>query len=165
MTITDTQINAKYESGINRLITESNRIKLLRLVENIKHNSDHMIISSDWSSSWNEVTKSRLIESLIINIPVTPIIVFEKAYNSHELIDGRERLKSIVDFHSNRLKLTGLEIETDLEGCTYSTLPAQVKDRLNNRSLNLINCIPTNDNQSESEIRKLIDVVKERYAK
>lgn len=67
MTSIDNQINAKYESRINRLITESNRIKLPRLVENIKYNSKYMVIDSDWSSSWNEVTKSRLIESLIIN--------------------------------------------------------------------------------------------------
>lgn len=119
----------------------------------------------NWSSSWNETTKSRLIESLLINIPVTPIVVFEKAYHSYELIDGRERINTIVDFYSDRITLTGLEIETDLEGYTYSTLPVRVKYKLDNRSLNLINCIPMSNNQSESEIKKLIDIVKERYSR
>ena len=164
MTITDAQLNAKYESGTNRLILEHDRIKLPKLVENIKNNPNYMMINSDWSSSWNEVTKSRLIESLIINIPVTPIIVYEKSYNSYEVIDGRKRLKTVVDFYSDRLTLTGLEVETDLEEYKYSTLPARVKDRLNNCSLNLVNCILNNDNQSELEIKKLIDAVKERYS-
>ena len=165
MTITDSQINAKYESGTNRLILEHDRAKLPKLVENIKLNPDYMMIDSDWSSSWDEVTKSRLIESLLINIPVTPIIVYEKSYNSYEVIDGRERLKTVVDFYSDRLTLTGLEVETDLEEYKYSTLPLRVKDKLNNRSLNLINCIPANQEQSESEIKRLIDAVKERYSR
>ena len=163
MTITDAQLNAKYESGTNRLLTESDRIKLPKLVENIKNNPDYMMIDSDWSSSWNQVTKSRLIESLLINIPVTPIVVFEKAYKSHEVIDGRERLKTIVDFYSNRLTLTGMEIQTDIEGCTYSTLPARIKFRLNNRGLNFINCIPENEEQSELENKTLIKTIRQRY--
>ena len=164
MTIADAKINAKYESEINRLVLEHDRIKLPKLVENIKYNSKYMMIDSNWSSSWDEVTKSRLIESLLINIPVMPIIVHEKEYNLHEVIDGKERLKTIVDFYSDRLRLAGLEIETNLEGCKYSTLPVKVKDKLNNRSFNLINCILKSDNQSELEIKKLIDVVKQRYS-
>ena len=163
MTITDELINAKYESGTNRLVLEHGRIKLPELVENIKLNPNYMMIDSEWSSSWDEVTKSRLIESLLINIPVMPIILFENAYHSYEVIDGKERLKTVVDFMRDRLTLTGLEVEIDLEECRYSTLPVRVKDKLNNRSLNLINCIPASDNQSELEIKKLIDAVKERY--
>ncbi len=162
MTITDLELNSKYELGINRLILEHDRIKLPELVENIKSNPNYMMINSDWSSSWDEITKSRLIESLLINIPVRQIIIYEKEYKSYEVIDGKERLKTIMDFYSDSLILTGLEIETNLDSCTYSTLPAQVKDKLNNCSLNLINCIPANKKQSELEIRKLIDAVKER---
>ena len=165
MTVKDAQINANYESGINRLVLEQDRIKLPKLVENIKSNPNYMMIDSGWSSSWNEITKSRLIESLLINVPVMSIILFEKSYNSHEVIDGKERLKTIVDFYSDRLILTGLEIETDLEGYTYSALPARLKDRLNDYSLNLVNCIPANNNQSELEIKKLIGAVKERYTR
>jgi Protein of unknown function DUF262 len=163
MTITDAQINAKYESGTNRLILENDRIKLSKLVKNIKSHPNYMMISSDWSSSWNEITKSRLIESFLINVPVMPIIVYEKNYKSYEVIDGRERLKTIVDLYSDRLTLTGLEVETDLDNCSYSTCPINVKQRLNNYSLSLINCIPASEEQSEPEIKKLIDAVKKRY--
>ena len=158
-------ITTKYKSGINRLVTEDDRIKLPKLVKNIKYNPSYMIIDADWSSSWNEVTKSRLIESLIINIPVIPIIVWEKKYNSYQLIDGRERLKTVVDFYSDRLILNGLEVETDLEGCNYSTLPKIAKEQLDRRSLFSVNCIPMNDDLTESELNKLIGAVNKRYAK
>lgn len=158
----DAQINAKYESGTNKLILEHDRIKLPKLVEKIKHNSQYMMISSDWSSSWNEITKSKLIESFLINIPVTPIIVFEKEYNIHQVIDGRERLKTIADFYSDRLTLIGLEIETDLDKCTYSTLSAKVREQLDRRSLFLVNCISVNDNLTETEIKRLINAIEKR---
>jgi hypothetical protein len=79
MTITDAQINAKYESGTNRLVLENDRIKLPKLVENIKYNPEYMMIDegasldftskahvarSGWSSAWDEVTKSRLIDAV-----------------------------------------------------------------------------------------------------
>ena len=163
MTITDIELNALIELGINRLILAQDRIKLPKLVDNIRLNPKYMMINSNWSSSWDEITKSRLIESFLINIPVMPIVVFEKEYNSYEVIDGKERLKTVVDFYGGRLILTGLEVETNLDGCTYSTLPARVKNRLNNCNLNLVNCIPAN-NQSELEIKKLIDAVKKRYS-
>lgn len=162
MIITDIELDARYELGSNQLILEHDRIKLPKLVRKIKNNSNYMMIDSDWSSTWDEITKSRLIESLIINIPVIPIILYEKEYKSYEVIDGKERLTTIVDFYEDRLTLTGLEVETYLEGRTYSTLPNAVKQRLNNRSFNTTNCIPMNEEQSESEIKKLIDAVKER---
>ena len=165
MTITDAQINAKYESGINRLVLEHDRIKLPKLVKNIKLDPNYLMINSNWSSSWDKVTKSRLIESLIINIPVTPIIIFEKEYNSHQVIDGRERLKTIVDFYSDRFELTGLEIETDLDRCTYSSLSAKVREQLDIRSLHLVNCIFMSDDVTKSEIDKLIGIVQKRYTK
>ena len=160
---TDAQINAKYLSGTNRLVLERDRIKLPNLVENIKYNPKYMMISSEWSSSWDEVTKSRLIESLLINIPVMSIVVCEKEYNFHQVIDGKERLKTVVDFYSDRLTLTGLEVEPYLDGYIYSTLPARVREQLNKRSLNLVNCILINDDITETEIEKLIDTVKKRY--
>ena len=105
MTITDIELNSKYELGINRLILEHDRIKLPELVDNIKLNPNYMMIDSSWSSTWDKITKSRLIESLIINIPVIPIILYEKEYKSYEVIDGKERLKTIVDFYSDRLTI------------------------------------------------------------
>ncbi len=164
MKITDDSYEAKYDSGKNRLVQELDREKLPLLVDRLKYNPNYMLIEKSWKSSWDEVTKSRLIESLIINIPVPPLVVFEKEYNSYEIIDGKERLKTIIDFYSNRLVLTGLEVETYLERHNYSTLPYKVKERLNRKSLTWINCVPMNSDLSELELENLIVSIKERYA-
>ena len=39
--------------------------------------------------------QSRLIESFLINIPVPPIILYEKNYNSYEVMDGQQRITAI----------------------------------------------------------------------
>jgi hypothetical protein len=61
---------------------------------------------------------------------VPPIILYEESYRGYKIIDGRERLKAIADFYSNRLALTGLEVELELDGCTYATLPIATRDIL-----------------------------------
>lgn len=161
--MTDNEINAKYESGQNRLIQENDRIKLPALVENIRSNPNYMVIDNDSQSTqdWDDVKKSKLIESCIINLPVMPIVLYERSYHTYVVIDGKQRLKAITDFYSNQLVLSELEVKTELNGCTYTTLPANVKAELNRHSISLITIIPSGD-ASPDEIAKIIEVIAER---
>lgn len=47
---------------------------------------------------WNIGQKSKLIESLLLGIPVPSIFVFEKADGSWELVDGLQRISTILEF-------------------------------------------------------------------
>lgn len=158
---TNAKIEDKYESGRFRLVQEIERIKLPRLAENICFNPNYMMIDTQESSSWNTVKQSRLIESLIINIPVLPIVIYEQRYDSHVVIDGKERLRAITNFYSNKLALTGLEVNTELNGCTYVTLPIRVRSLLNHRNLSFITIIP-DTGFSPSEQALLINIVAKR---
>jgi hypothetical protein len=161
--MTNDEINAKYESGLNRLIQELDRIKLPRLCENIRFNPNYMMIDADSQSAlgWHDVKKSQLIESFIINLPVMPIVLYKSPSNTYEVIDGKQRLKAIVDFYSNQLALSGLEIKTELNGCTYANLPVHTQRVLDNHSLSLISIIPSED-ANPDEIAKLIKIVANR---
>ncbi len=159
----DDEINAKYESSQDRLIQEIGRIKLPALVEKIRSNPNYMRIDnySQSAVNWDDVKKSQLIESFIINFPVIPIIIYEKSYHTYEVIDGKQRLKAIVDLYSNQLILSGLEVKTELNGCTYATLPYHAKTVLNHHSLSLINIMPSEDASPEG-IAKIIEIIAER---
>ncbi|MEJ6487779.1 DUF262 domain-containing protein [Nostoc punctiforme UO1] len=159
----DDEINGKYESAQDRLIQEIDRIKLPALVDNIRSNPNYMVIDNESQSvgNWNDVKKSKLIESFIINFPVMPIVLYEKSYHTYEVLDGKQRLKAILYFYTNQLVLSGLEVKTELNGCTYTTLPSHAKTVLNRHSLSLISIIPSEDANPE-EIAKLIEVVAER---
>lgn len=47
---------------------------------------------------WNVGQKSKLIESLLLGIPLPSIFVFEKEDGKWELIDGLQRLSTILEF-------------------------------------------------------------------
>ena len=47
---------------------------------------------------WNISQKSKLIESLLLGIPLPSIFVFEKENSSWELIDGLQRVSTILEF-------------------------------------------------------------------
>lgn len=47
---------------------------------------------------WNVGQKSKLIESLLLGIPIPSIFVFEKDNGTWELIDGLQRLSTILEF-------------------------------------------------------------------
>ena len=53
--------------------------------------------------AWSNGDKSKLIESLILGLPVPPIILAEskEKKNSYIVIDGKQRLLSIRRFFSN----------------------------------------------------------------
>lgn len=47
---------------------------------------------------WDIGQKSKLIESMLLGIPLPPIFVFEKGDGSWELIDGLQRISTILEF-------------------------------------------------------------------
>lgn len=47
---------------------------------------------------WNDSQKTRFIESLLLGIPIPPIFVFQKADGVWELIDGLQRVSTILEF-------------------------------------------------------------------
>lgn len=64
------------------------------------YDNHEVIIDPDFQRlfRWNIGQKSKLVESLLLGIPLPPIFVFEKADGSWELIDGLQRLSTILEF-------------------------------------------------------------------
>lgn len=98
---------------------------------------------------WNEVRKSRLIESILLQLPL-PVFYFDGTNDdSWEVIDGLQRLSTIkhfvlgnqkaddsvlgnLDDNSliDKLKLKGLEYLKTLEGETFESLPSELSSRI-----------------------------------
>jgi hypothetical protein len=67
---------------------------------------------------WSIGQKSRLVESLLLGIPIPSIFVFEKEDGSWELIDGLQRISTILEFMGKLHSLDG-EAPSILEGTKY----------------------------------------------
>ncbi len=133
------EIDLKYESGEQRILTEMNREKLPSFVEALKK-PGYMNVRPFYQRRhrWDLKRQSRLIESFLINIPVPPIVLYEKEFNSYEVMDGQQRISAIRDFYENKFELTGLELWPELTGFTYATLPRKIRAGIDRRSISSI---------------------------
>lgn len=87
---------------------------------------------------WDDGRKSRLIESFLMNVPVPPVFLYEYELARFEVMDGRQRLTALMDFYDNNLVLTELQYWPELNGRTYSNLPASIRDGIDRRYLSSI---------------------------
>jgi len=81
-------------------------------------------------NAWNDQKRSRLIESLIIGVPIPEIVLAEdpNRKKSFLVIDGKQRLLTVVGYFDpnipywTRKDLTGLKARPDLNGVSYEQL-------------------------------------------
>ena len=66
--------------------------------------------------------KSRLIESVLLEVPIPTIYTAEEEDGSEVVIDGQQRLMTFHGFINSEFKLSGLEIYPGLNHKTYKTL-------------------------------------------
>ncbi|MCC0181165.1 DUF262 domain-containing protein [Aeromonas hydrophila] len=87
--------------------------------------------------AWDDVRKSRLIESIIVGMPVPNIVLAENKNNRGKfiVIDGKQRLATVNEFMAGDLKLKGLDIREDLNGKTLNSLPDEDRVYLENATL------------------------------
>lgn len=64
------------------------------------YKDQELIINPDFQRlfRWEAGQKSKLIESILLGIPLPPIFVFEREDSKWELIDGLQRLSTILEF-------------------------------------------------------------------
>jgi len=84
---------------------------------------------------WDEEQRTRFIESILLGIPIPPIFVAEDKGNIWELVDGLQRISTILSFFGIlRSEDEGIKSKNNwvlcegdrvplLEGFTYETLP------------------------------------------
>lgn len=160
--LTDEAINQKYIDGEIRIITEQGRYPLeevARMFSNKEKYND--LVDYQRGIVWSPESRSLLIESFIMNIPIPPVFLYEKEYSYYEILDGKQRIATIVDFYSDKYKLEGLEIWSELNGRHYSELPERIKEGLNRRYLSSIIMLKESEKDS-FEVNKLKKMVFER---
>ena len=87
---------------------------------------------------WDNGRASRLIESLILNIPVPPLYFAETQDARFEVIDGHQRVKSIARYISNEFALSGLGVLDDFKAKRFFQLPDREQRFLKTRSLRVV---------------------------
>lgn len=72
---------------------------------------------------WNNKQRSRFIESVFLGVPIMPFLVSISGEEAElEIIDGSQRIRTLVTYCDNKLRLSGLEKLTSLNGTTFNDL-------------------------------------------
>jgi len=87
---------------------------------------------------WDNGRASRLIESFILNIPVPPIYFAETEDAILQIIDGHQRVRSIVRFFKNEFALSGLRVMSEYLRKRFHELPEREQHFLKTRSIRAI---------------------------
>jgi len=118
--------------------------------------SGEIKLSPDYQRNhrWDNKTSSRLIESLILNIPIPLIYLSQdidldeetgEGISRYSIIDGQQRLTAIRDFFTNQFQLTSLETFEELNGFYFKDLPDFLIRRLEDRGIKFLRIDSTLD--------------------
>lgn len=81
---------------------------------------------------WKSDRCSKLIESIIMNVPIPPLYFAEEEDGNWLVVDGLQRLNAIKTFYQNEYSLSNLEIIKELKGTKFKDLPSKPNSLLNN---------------------------------
>jgi hypothetical protein len=77
---------------------------------------------------WDQTQKTRFIESLLLNIPIPPIFVFSDENGRWELVDGLQRVSTVLEFMGLRRDADGILVPPF--ACDGTTLLPSLKGAL-----------------------------------
>lgn len=97
------------------------------------YNREDLIIYPDFQRlfRWDDEQKTRFIESLLLGIPIPPIFVAEDKSGKWELVDGLQRISTVLSFfgelkdlqEKNNWKLLEGDIVKQFEDMSFNDLP------------------------------------------
>jgi len=87
---------------------------------------------------WDPIRQSRLIESMLIRIPLPAFYMDARNDNEWLVVDGLQRLWTLDHFYNKKdIRLHGLEFLDQLEGKNYDELPRSFQRQIEETELSL----------------------------
>lgn len=87
---------------------------------------------------WDNAKSSRLIESVLLEVPIPVIYLSEESDSKYSVIDGQQRLNAFIKFLENNLRLSGLTILTELSGKRFQDIPKNLQNKFENATIRII---------------------------
>jgi len=120
---------------------DSRKLVVQLIINRLEQGSIRLAPKFQRKEVWNTKQKSRLIESMLLNIPLPMFYVAADERANFDVVDGMQRLTAIRDFifdksvgisapTGNGFRLVGLEFIKDLEGMSFNELDQFYKNRI-----------------------------------
>ncbi len=112
-----------------------------QLVDRIKYGEIELVPDFQRHARiWNPMRRSRLIESLLLKIPIPVFYVAADEDDNWSVVDGVQRMTTIYEYVTGGLPLIGLQYLIKLDGCKHDALSRPLQRRISETQL-IINVI------------------------
>lgn len=132
-----------------RLITQPYDLAVSDLVNQIENTRLHLQPVYQRRYVWDNKKASKLVESLLINVPIPVCYLAEESDGTRSVIDGQQRLRSLYRYLENQFPLSGLEVLPEINRKRYHQLSDRQQRLIGNRT---IRCIVISED-SDPDIR------------
>lgn len=117
------------------------------LIDQIEDNTLHLAPTFQRRYVWPPRLASRLIESILLNIPIPSCFLAQDDSFELDVIDGQQRLSSIHKFVNNQFSLTSLEVLKELNGKRFHEINSRERNKILSYTLRCV--VITNDSDEE----------------
>lgn len=103
---------------------------------------------------WPEKKQARFIESILLNLPIPYLFVAdnEESGGRLEIVDGSQRIRTLVRYVENELELRDLELLPSLNGFLFSDLPPERQRRFLRKTLRMIELTQMMDEEARRQL-------------
>lgn len=123
-----------------RVVTHPYDLAVDNIVSQINHNILFLRPLSDRPRFqrqyvWSDKLASRLIESVLLNVPIPPCYLAENENCEFDVIDGQQRIYSLYRYVENQFSLKDLEILTEHNGLRFFELPSKEQRKIRTHTM------------------------------
>lgn len=125
----DTGITKPFNPTLINILTKQMSLDIL--IKRMREGEVNLSPDFQRAEVWKPTAKSRLIESLLIRIPLPAFYMDATDEDNWLVVDGLQRLSTLRDFVIKKtMRLQDLEFLTQFQGYKYETLPRNYQRRI-----------------------------------
>ena len=140
-----------------KILTQSGDPQIRSLCEKIEKGRMDVQPGFQRRFVWDDKKCSRLIESVIIGVPLPAIYLSEESDGTVSVIDGQQRLTAFSKFMRNEFRLTGLEFRGDCNDHKYKDLDKHTQEKIGEGVLRQITFLKDSNADLKFEIFKRLN--------
>jgi hypothetical protein len=139
-----TKLEETIDSSVGEVRTDSLDISYGEIVN--LHSNGELVIDPEYQRlfRWSLEQRSKLIESILLELPIPQIFVIENEDGVLELIDGLQRISSVIQFidsdqiDHDPLELVGCDLIKELNGFVFDDLPLRLRLRIKRAAVRMV---------------------------